>query len=47
VPRVVGHLAFPSCDNDFLITRYLVVEVGLIREMKGIGLEIENPGPGG
>jgi hypothetical protein len=44
--RIVRHLAFPTQDPDLLITRYLVVEVRLIREMKGIGLKIENLGPG-
>lgn len=45
--RIVKHLAFPSRDPDLLITHYLVVEVRLIRETKGIGLKIENLGPGG
>ena len=45
VARIVGYLAFSSRDDDLLITHRLVVEVSLIREMKGVSLKIKSLRP--
>jgi hypothetical protein len=39
--RIIEYFAFPPRDGDLLIAGDLIIEVRLIREIKGVGLQIK------